>query len=341
MATVDLRSQTQGVDVPPPPLLRWSRRLLAYPGLSVGVGLLILSTVLALTQERFLTVDNLRSVTEENASLLVLAVGAGMVMLTGGFDLSLGALLSLSGVGFAWLLQQDVPIGPAAVITVTATAAVGAAINGQLVGRLGLSFLVTTLGAGLAFQSLANIWTGGRTTSLFDRSGVTSLGSDRVLGVPLVVLIALLVWATAALVMRFTGFGRMVYAVGGNSEAARIAGIRTVSIRVASYGIAAGCAGVAAVLTTSRLTSASPTVGTGRELVAATAVLLGGTAFTGGRGTMGGTLLGVLFLGVLANGITLFEVSAFWQGLLQGLVLIVAGGLQLLRGKKTRRSAPA
>jgi ribose transport system permease protein len=320
-------------DGPPSFAARWWQRLAVYPGLGVGLGLVALIIALAATQERFLTTNNLRSVLEENSVLLVLAVGANLVMLAGGFDLSLGATLSLSGVGFAWQIDQGVPVALAIVITCIAAGLVGTATNGLLVGQLRLSFLVTTLGSMLAFQSLANVWSNGESTSLFKVSSVRSIGSGEVLGVPNVVLISFGVWLAATLVLRFTGFGRMVYAVGGNSEAARIAGISPGSVRMACYGIAAGCAGIAAVLMACRLASVSPTAGANKELTAATAVLLGGTAFSGGRGAMGGTLLGVLFLGLLSNGITLFGVSAFWQGLVQGSVLVIAGGLQLMRGR--------
>jgi ribose transport system permease protein len=138
------------------------------------------------------------------------------------------------------------------------------------------------------------------------------------------VIIAFVVLVVAMLVLRYTGYGRMVYAVGGNEEAARIAGIPVAAVRFSVYGIAAALAGLAGILEAARLTSAAPTAATGIELTAAAAVLLGGTKFTGGRGAMLGTLLGVLFLGVLANGITLAEIEAYWQSIVAGIVVIAA-----------------
>jgi ribose transport system permease protein len=333
MTTTIERSSIPVAEGPLTVAIRWKNRAIAYPGLGVGVGVLVLTIALALTQERFLTTDNLRSVLEENSVLLVVAVGANLVMLTGAFDLSLGSLMSLAGVGFAWQLQNRVPLGVAILTTVVAAGMVALTTNGLLVGRFHMSFLVATLGTSLAFQSIANVWSNGQSTSLFAFKGVRSLGSGDLFGIPFAVIIAVLVWAAITLMLRFTGFGRMVYAVGGNSEAARNAGINPRSVRMATYAFAGLCIGIAAVLTSARLASVSPTVGAGRELTAATAVLLGGTSYTGGRGALGGTLLGVVFLGLLSNGITLFGVSAFWQGLVQGLVLVIAGGLQLTRNR--------
>ena len=132
-------------------------------------------------------------------------------------------------------------------------------------------------------------------------------------------------------VLRYTGFGRMIYATGGNPEAARFAGINVNLIRVSVYGICAGLAGLAAVMDAARLTSASPNAGLGIELTAGAAVLLGGTSFTGGRGSLLGTLLGVAFLGVLSNGLTLSGVSPFWSGIVSGTVLIAAIFVDRLR----------
>jgi ribose transport system permease protein len=144
------------------------------------------------------------------------------------------------------------------------------------------------------------------------------------------------VFVLALLVLRYTGYGRMLYAVGGNAEAARLAGINVTFVRVSVFGISAGLAGLAAVMDTARLTTASPVAGSGYELLAGAAVLLGGTSFMGGRGSVFGTLLGVLFLGVLQNGLTLAGISPFWAAVASGVVLIAAVLVDRLRNGAMR-----
>lgn len=302
--------------------------------LGVGGVLLVAVVVLAATQPTFATVDNLVNILETNAALLLVAVGLTFVLLVGGFDLSVGGLLALTGVFLAMLLHAGVPAYPAMVLVVVAAALLGAVTNGLLVGRVGLSFFVVTLGTMSVFRGAALLLTGGESQGLYDVAQVVTVGTARVAGVPVTVLVSVGVFVVALLVTRSTGFGRMLYAVGGNPEAARLAGIKVAAVRAAAYTICAGLAGLAAVLLTGRLAAASPTSANGIELVAAAAVLLGGTSFAGGQGGMVGTLLGVLFLGVLANGLTISQVSAFWQNVITGAVLVVAVVLDRLRARR-------
>ena len=300
--------------------------------LGVGVMLVLLVAYLWITEEHFATYDNLITILETNAILLIVAIGLTYVMLVGGFDLSLGGMLALSGIILVDLLGA-MPAGLAIALTVVIATTLGLVLNGVLIAKVGLSFLVVTLGTASLFRGVALVQTEGRVESVFDEQLLVTLGSEEALRVPWSVWIALAVLAISILVLRYTGFGRMLYAVGGNREAARLAGIPTTLVRLSVYGIAAGLAGFAGALEVGRLSSASPTAGTGIELVAAAAVLLGGTTFMGGRGTMVGTLLGVLFLGVLNNGITLAGIQAFWQSIVAGIVVIVA----LLLDRATRR----
>jgi ribose transport system permease protein len=297
--------------------------------------LLLLVVFLTITQEQFATSQNFINILNTNAVLLVVSVGLTFVLLVGGFDLSLGGMLALAGVGLALLIEAGVPPLPAVLAVVAAGTLVGLVLNGWLIAGVGLSFLVVTLATSSLFASAALVITGGQSQSVFEQ-GLLSLGTGTWAGVPYSVWIALAVLVVAVVVLRWTGYGRMVYAVGGNPEAARLAGIDVTLVRASAYGIAGGLAALAGVLTTAQLTAASPTAGAGVALTAGAAVLLGGTTFTGGRGTMLGTLLGVLFLGVLSNGITLTGVSAFWQGIVSGIVLILA---LLLDRVRTRREA--
>jgi len=292
----------------------------------VGVGgvLFVLCVVLSLTQPQFLTWTNFVNIFETNADLLIVAVGMTFVLLVGGFDLSLGGLMALVGIILWQLLKLGIPPVPAIVLVIVGAAVVGTILNGVLVGKVRMSFLVVTLGTGSIFRGLAQVISGGQSQSMYQYELLLEIGSGEWFGLPIPVVVAFAVLLIGIVVLRYSGYGRMVYATGGNREAARLAGINVTMVSVSVFGIAAFLAGVASVIDVGRLTSASPTAAAGIELTAGAAVLLGGTTFIGGRGSLLGTLLGVLFLGVLANGLTLAGISPFWQPVVLGVVLIAA-----------------
>lgn len=292
--------------------------------LGVTLVLLVLVVFLTATQPGFATYGNLVNILETNSTLLVVAVGLTFVLLVGGFDLSVGGMLAISGVVLGELVTRGLP-GPLAVLVVLAGAVlVGALANGAMIAKVGVNFLVVTLGTASLFRGGALVLTGGSTLTLYDASFVRTIGAGRVLGVPWPVIIALAVLLVGIGVVRSTGYGRMVMAVGGNEEAARLAGIDTTAVRLSVYAIAAGCAALGGVIEAGRLAAATPTIGGTTALDAGAAVLIGGTSFYGGSGSVFGTLLGVLFIGVLSNGLTLVGVSAFWTDVVSGAVLIAA-----------------
>lgn len=303
-----------------------TRRLGTAAANYIGVGgVLVLAILfLALTQDRFATYGNFLNILEANSILLIVAVGLTFVLLVGGFDLSVGGTLALSGIGLSYLLGAGLPPPLAIFLTVAGGVLLGLLTNGLLIARFGLSFFVVTIGTASLFRGTALVVTEGATLSLFEESFLRQVGAGRIAGIPSPVIIALTVLLTAILVTRYTGYGRMLYAVGGNPEAARLAGINVTAVRWSVYAIASGLAALGGVLEAGRLASAAPTIGAGIELTAGAAVLLGGTTFIGGSGTMLGTFLGALFLGVLANGLTIAGVPAFWQGVVSGVVLILS-----------------
>ena len=312
----------------------WNRlRHAADTYAGVGGVLVILCVYLSFTQDTFFTWDNWLTIFEANAVVLVVAVGLTFVLLNGGIDLSLGGIIALSGVVMAELIGNGLSAW-LAMVAVMMLAMMCGLLNGVLVGKVGLSFLVVTLGAGQAFRGIAQVRTGGRTQSLFEVDLVRRINEGELLGISWLIWIAVVVLGTGMVILRYTGFGRMVYACGGNREAARLAGINVTAVAVTVFVIAGTLAGLAAVMDSSRLLGASPTAATGIELTAAAAVLLGGTSFMGGRGTLLGTLLGVVFLGVLSNGITLAGISPFWYGIVSGVVLIAAVLLDRIRNGK-------
>jgi ribose transport system permease protein len=308
---------------------RFRAALDTYAG--VGGVLLALCVYLSITQDTFLTWENWLIILEANAVVLVVSVGLTFVLLNGGFDLSLGGIMALTSVAMAELIIDGGWSPWLAIVAVILGATLLGLLNGVLIGKVGLSFLVVTLGTGSAFRGIAQVRTEGQTQSLFEVPLIVDINEGELIGVPWLVWISLVVLLAGIVVLRYTGFGRMVYACGGNREAARLAGINVTAVAVSVFVIAGGLAGLASVMDSSRLIAASPTAATGIELTAAAAVLLGGTSFMGGRGTMLGTLLGVLFLGVLSNGITLAGLSPFYYGVVSGVVLIAAVLLDRIR----------
>lgn len=330
----DVTVGAAGVVVPSRARSNWDRvrhALDTYAG--VGGVLVMLCVYLSLTQDTFFTWANWLTILEANAVVLVVAVGLTFVLLNGGIDLSLGGIMALTGVVMSELIVNGWSTWIAIVAAISLATLCGV-LNGVLIGKVGLSFLVVTLGTGQAYRGIAAVRTGGQTQSLFEVELIRRINEGEVLGIPWLVWISLFVLGVGIVVLRYTGFGRMVYACGGNREAARLAGINVTAVAVSVFVIAGFLAGLASVMDSSRLLGASPTAATGIELTAAAAVLLGGTSFMGGRGTLLGTLLGVLFLGVLSNGITLAGISPFWYGIVSGVVLIAAVLLDRIRNGK-------
>lgn len=310
--------------------LAWGATQAASQYLGVLAVLVITVAVLWATQRQFMTVGNFVNIANTNTVLLLVSIGLTFVLLTGGIDLSVGAMMGFAAIIMGKLVVH-MPAPLALVLGVVCALLAGLLINGLLIGKAGLSFLVVTIGSASLLHGLAQVWSGDQAQSVFSYPFLVALGSKHIAGIPLSVYIAAVVFVLALLLLRYTGFGRMVYAVGGNPEAARLAGINVSAIRVAVYGICGGLAGLAGVLYAAQITSASPDFGIGTELTAGAAVLLGGTSFLGGRGSLLGTLLGVLFLGMLQNGVTLEGISPYWGNVVSGVVLIAAIGIDRLR----------
>jgi ribose transport system permease protein len=200
----------------------------------------------------------------------------------------------------------------------------GSFVNGFLIGKVRLSFFVVTLGSLALLRGLVYVWTNGKTTYVDDYPIVHAIGDGLLGGVPVPLIIMVALFAAGLFVLKYTHFGRYVYAVGGNQEAARLAGINVGNVKLAVYSLSALLAGLAGIMQTGRLNAASPVVGQGIELDVAAAVLLGGTSFSGGVGSLWGTVVGVLFIATLQNGLSVAGLQSFWQQVVTGAILILA-----------------
>ena len=300
----------------------------------VGVGStwLLVIVFFAVTQPSFFTTGNILNILRSETVLLLASLGMTIVILGGGFDLSIGSLAALAGVVLANLLRGGFPAGGAIALTVAICFALGYAINGISIGRLNFNFFVVTLATLSIFRGGALLLSNGLSTSTFKWDLVQFVGDGNLGGVPVPVLIAGVLYILGFLALTRLKFGRTIYAVGGNPEAAKLSGVNVAAVRTMMYGISGMMAGVAGVVLTGRLTSSQPvTGGIGLELEAAAAVLLGGTSFTGGSGGLGGTVIGALYIGVLQNGLSIAGVPTFWQNVATGLILLLAVAFDRLK----------
>jgi len=285
---------------------------------------------------KFVSHANLENLLASVSILWVVSMGMTFAVLTGGIDLSVGAMVALSGLVLAKLFAG---LGTPALIAVIATVLIGAfiggAVNGVLIGRAKLSFFVVTLGTASLFQGLVSIWSQTKTTYITS-SFIDGIGFGNAFGIVTPIWIMIGVFVVTFAVLRWTYFGRDVYAVGGNVDAARLSGISVTRTLIAVYAIVGSCAALAGVIQAGRLGASSPIVGADIPLSSAAAVLLGGTSFLGGIGGVTGTAVGVLFIGTLQNGLAIRGISSFWQQVVTGAILIFAVGIDRLQQNPAR-----
>ena len=283
----------------------------------------------AIRSEQFLTYSNTINILSNVSVIGIVSIGQALTLISGGFDLSVSGTVPLGAVVFTKFINTGTAIIPAMIMTILIGAFVGL-INGVLITRVGINPLIATLGTMSITQGLAQTITGGLTDS-FDNLDAGILAESSVGTVPNHIWVLLIVSAIAFLVLRFTVYGRSIYTIGGNREAARLAGLRVDLITISVYMTCAALASLAGVIVASQLLAGSATLGTSSALTSIAAVVLGGASLAGGKGGIGGTLIGVLILGTLANGLALLAVPAFYQQIATGVVLLLAVGLGRLR----------
>ncbi|QKQ77531.1 ribose ABC transporter permease [Nostoc sp. TCL240-02] len=296
--------------------------------------LVIICILFAFLSPNFLTGGNIVNILRQASINIVLATGMTFVILTGGIDLSVGSILAVSAV--VGLLVSLLPaLSWAAVPAALLAGLLLGLVNGALITFLDVPPFIVTLGSLTALRGVAFLIAKG--TTLINRDiNFAWVGNSYVGPLPWLVIIALLTVIASWFVLRQTVLGVQIYAVGGNERAARLTGIKVNRVLLFVYGISGLLAGLGGIMSASRLYSASGILGQGYELDAIAAVILGGTSFTGGIGTIGGTLLGALIIAILNNGLTLLNLSYFWQLVVKGLVIILAVMIDRLRRRSRR-----
>ncbi|ASP23189.1 L-arabinose ABC transporter permease AraH (plasmid) [Antarctobacter heliothermus] len=299
--------------------------------------LILLAIGFQLMTGKFLSVNNISIVTQQASINVVLAAGMTFVILTGGIDLSVGSILAASAMAAVSMSlipgwgMMGIPAG-------LAMGLVFGLINGGLVAFLGLPPFIVTLGALTAVRGVARLM-GGDTTVFNADLPFDFIGNGTLLGVPWLAIVALLTVVISWVILRRTVLGTWIYATGGNHEAARLAGIKVSLVLLFVYGMSGLLAGLGGVMSAARLYAANGLqLGQAYELDAIAAVILGGTSFVGGVGSIWGTLIGALIIAVLSNGLILTGVSDIWQFIIKGLVIIVAVALDRYRLKGGART---
>jgi len=323
-------AHTDSLGTARPQLPRWLR---AHEIRIVGI-IVVVAVALTLSTPYFLNSSNLVAVAIGFATDAIIAVAMTIVLITGGFDLSVGSVLALGGMVVAILLHAGWSMWPAMACGLLTGALVGGA-NGLIITRIRLNPLITTLGMMSIATSVTLVISGGYPLSSFPQSFLF-IGQGFIAGIPFSVLIMAVLVLIGDLLLRKTSWLRLAYYVGSNEHAAELSGISVRRVRLLSYVFCGLMAALAGIVATARLSSAFPLSGSGTELRVISACVIGGASLAGGEGTILGSLLGVLLMGLINNGLVLLNVSIYWQGIVSGLILIAAVSFDTLsrRGKK-------
>lgn len=317
------------------------------PGLLVGaladnsqvvlIGLLvILCVTISVAAPQFYSVDNTIAILRQCALVLIVAVGMTMLLVAGEVDLSVGASLAFTGCVAMDVTNRTHSVTLGALAALAFAAAVGL-FNGLVVTRLRINSLIATIATMMILQGSVYLYTREAVQNKHQLDAFTAIGAGYVGPIPIPVILAAVIFVLGYVALRFTLFGRYLYAVGANQKAARLSGLRAERLKIVAFVITGLCVGVAGLVLCSLMNAGQPTAGRGFELTVIAAVILGGTSLAGGRGTLVGTLLGVLLLKVIDNGIIILRWNQDLQMVVPGIVIVLATWLDIIRRKADAR----
>jgi rhamnose transport system permease protein len=305
--------------------------------LSAALAYAALLVVVAIIAPSFFSGTNLRDLALNNAAVLLIAIGMTMVILIAQIDISVGSQFAIASVAAGWLAKVGVPMPVVVVLTVMIGAAMGA-LNGALIGTLRLPSIIVTLAMLVAWRDALRWTTGGEWVQNLP-ANFQWFGLGQSLGQWLIVVVSLVVLAFFAWTLRNLAAGRAVYAVGSDAEAARLAGIEPTRVTLFIFVLMGAMVGLAALLNAIRFSTVPSNAGVGLELKAIAAVVVGGTAITGGRGTLIGTLIGVALLGTIGTALTFVGINPFWEKAIQGAIILAALASDFVLGRVERMRA--
>lgn len=305
--------------------------------LALIIALIAMVIIFTGLKPSFFTYNNLINILVASSIVGLVAVGETFLMIAGQIDMSPGSVCAFSGVLAALLLKQGVPM-PVTILIVLVLGALIGLLNAMLVVRLEINFFIATLATQSIFRGLAYIICDGKSISVTN-SSFLKIGITSIFGIPLPVIIFLLVIIVFGVILARTRFGRSVYMIGGNSVAARLAGIQGKKNTTLLFILSSMLAALGGTILASRMNSGQPSASEGLEFDAVTAVVLGGVAMSGGIGTMGGVAIGLMIMQGFTNGLQVLNVQSFWQKVAKGLLLIAALSFDYLRSKQREKGA--
>lgn len=301
--------------------------------ISIFLILVVMCAIMAAVSPAFIKITNILSTARSFSAIAVAGIGVSMIIITGGIDLSIGSVYGLAGVISAMLVVSGVPLIPGILGGMLLGSVVGA-LNGLMVVYLKLPPFIATMGTMQIARGICYIITQGYPVNNLPME-YTVLGQGYLLGIPVPIWVMVLIAILFAIFLNTTTTGRRIFALGGNEEATRISGINTKRLKVLVYTLGAALAGLAGIITASKLGVGQPTAGIGFEMDAIAAVVIGGASLSGGEGTVTGTIIGAAIIGVLRNALVLLSVDSYWQTLIIGCVIILAVTIdQLRKGRK-------
>lgn len=296
----------------------------------ITIVLIVMCIGLNLINNAFLSKYNISTLVRTISFTTIVAFGQTLVLLTGGIDLSVAGIAGVSGIISAWLMVNT-GINPFLCILITVIAGFGAGcINGLIITKVKLVPFIVTLATGEIFGGLIYLITQGWPIQNIPKS-VIFLGRGMVGMAPVPVIIMLVIGIILMVMLKYFPFGRYIYALGGNENAARITGVKTDRIKIIVYGLSGLMAAIAGVLITTRLGAAQPSVGSGWVMPSVTAAIIGGTSLLGGQGGIGGTIIGSILIGVISNAIVLLEISPYGEKVIVGIVVLIAVAIDRIR----------
>lgn len=298
-----------------------------------AIGIMVIFTIACqILGKSFLTLGNIKNIINQSSVIAVIAIGQSVVVLTGGIDLSVGSIVGFVGILGGLLIKGGVPIALTCLILMAVGIAVGA-LNGAFVSYGKVPAFIVTLGSMQIIRGLTMVLNSGKPVSGFPQA-LRTVTNASVAGIPVSIIYLFILYAIMITVMKKTRLGRWIYSIGGNANAAKLAGVRTNRIELYAYAIGGLFAAIGGIFLLSRLSYADPNAGMGYELDAIAAAVIGGIALSGGKGNIGNTLLGALILGMLKSGLQIMNVPVYFQTVIIGITIIAAVFLDKAKERK-------
>ncbi len=301
--------------------------------LSTVIMLIILCAIFGLNSQYFFVTRNIMNIGAYASIMGTMAAGLTVAMLLGGLDVSQYSLAAMAGMVMGLLIENGVPVGFTLLITLLIGVG-GGCINAFIITIMKVNPIIATMGTQFVFRGAAFLLTDGRYIRI-DNPVYYFIGNGKVFGIPFCLIIMIFTYIVIWYLLKYTIYGRQVYAVGGNIQVAKLAGINANWVKFISHIIAGVTAVMGGIITVCQTSAAMPNHGNGNDMDGIAAVILGGIGLAGGKGKVGGTLIGILVLAVLVNGMTLLNVQSYWQQVVKGLVLIFAVFIDALRSEKS------